>query len=153
MDLEGLTRFIVTAKRATYVGGGTRAAPSRSGAHDLTYEDGAWAYRDSYFGGTDFVGQEVVWLDGEPVWAMNYYGYILRPDLIDAARAGATIKEALSGMYAEGRFLGGFSWTGPHGVYVGGSEGDAAHFRGREHINVDGVETYALDYFGGLIKP
>ena len=33
--------------------------------------------------------------------------------LIDAARAGATIKAALSAMYQEGRFLGGFDWAGP----------------------------------------
>jgi hypothetical protein len=45
----------------------------------------------------------------------NYYGYILRPDMIDAARAGATIKAALSAMYQEGRFLGEFEWAGPHG--------------------------------------
>ena len=153
MDLDALNRFIVAAKRATYVGDGTRAAPSRPGAHDLTYEDGNWSYRDSYFGGTDFIGQEVVWLDGEPVWAMSYYGYVLRPELIDATRAGATIKAALSEMYAEGRFLGGFSWTGEHGTYVDSSEGEAAHFRGREYIEVGGAEAYALDYFGGLIKP
>lgn len=27
---------------------------------------------------------------------MNYYGYITRPDLIDASRAGDTIKAALT---------------------------------------------------------
>jgi hypothetical protein len=37
----------------------------------------------------------------EPIWAENYYGYILRPDLIDAARAGATITAALSAMCQE----------------------------------------------------
>lgn len=82
----------------------------------------------------------------------DYYGYVLRPDLIDAGRAGATIKGALSAMYADGRFLGGFDWQGPHGRYVDCSEGDAAHFRGREHI-LQGVEAYALDYHGGLVRP
>jgi hypothetical protein len=151
VTLEALTAFIVEAKRATYVGSGERAAPSRPGAHDLTYGAGLYAYRDSYFGGTDFVGQEVVWHDGEPVWAMNYYGYTTRPDLIDAQRAGATIKAALGAMYSEGRFLGGFEWRGPHGRYVDHSEGDTAHFHGREHIAVDGIEAYALHYTGGLI--
>jgi hypothetical protein len=153
LDIAGLDRFIVQAKRQTYVGGGVRAEPSRTGAHDLTFADGDWSYRDSYFGGTDFIGQESVWLRGEPVWAMNYYGYILHPDLIDAHRAGDTIKAALSAMYAEGRFLGGFEWRGAHGFYRDSSTGDAAHFHGREVIEVDGVEAYALDYFGGLIKP
>lgn len=110
MDLVALDRFIVLAKRQTYVGDGVKAAPSRTGSHDLSFADGDWSYRDSYFGGTDFLGQETVWLRDKPVWAMNYYGYVLRPELIDASRAGATIKAALSAVYAEGRFLGGFEW-------------------------------------------
>ena len=153
MDLAALNRFIVAAKRATYVGNGEQAAPSRPRSRDLVFSDGSWSYRDSYFGGTDFLGQETVWRDGEPVWAMNYYGYITRPDLIDGQRAGATIKGALSAMYEEGRFLGGWEWTGPQGTYRDGSTGDVAHFHGREAITVGGVEAYALDYFGGLVKP
>ena len=115
MSLSELERFIVEAKRATYVGGGLADTPSRTGAHDLVFRQGDWLYRDSYFGGSDFLGQEVVWFRQQPLWAMNYYGYILRADLIDAARAGSTIKAALSAMYAEGRFLGAFEWSGPHG--------------------------------------
>jgi hypothetical protein len=152
MKIDDLNAFIVKAKRATYVGSGERAEPSRLGSHDLTFQDGGWSYRDSYLGDTDFLGQEAVWLKGEPVWAMSYYGYILRPDLFDGERAGQTIKAALTAMYTEGRFLGGFEWEGPHGRYVDRSEGDVAHFRGREVILVQGVEAYALDYFGGLVR-
>lgn len=152
MNLPALTRFIVAAKRATYVGDGRRAEASRQGSHDLTFASGDYAYRDSYFGGTDFLGQETVWHRGEPVWAMNYYGYILEPALIDAGRAGTTIKAALSAMYAEGRFLGGFRWSGPHGLYEDASDGDTAHFHGHEHILVAGKVAYALDYFGGVIR-
>lgn len=153
MDLDALSRFIVMAKRATYVGSGDGTPPSRTGSHDLVFSHGDWSYRDSYFGSTDFLGQEAVWLGDEPVWAMNYYGYIARPDLIDAMRAGATIKAALTAMYAENRFLGGFEWRGLHGTYRDTSSGDVAHFHGRESITVSGVEAYALDYFGGLVKP
>jgi hypothetical protein len=109
--LAGLEAFVVRAKSATYVGSGARAESSRLGSHDLTFESDDWLYRDSYFGGTDFLGQETVWFGKEPVWAENYYGYILRPDLIDANQAGATIKAALSAMYQEGRFWAGS--TGP----------------------------------------
>ncbi len=152
MDEADLERFIIAAKAATYVGDGQKMAPSRAGSHDLEYVEGDWRYLDSYFGGTDFLGQEVVWHAGEPVWAMNYYGYNIRPDLIDAERAGATIKAALSAMYGEGRFLGGFEWAGEHGRYVDVSRGTVARFHGREAILVDGAEAYALDYFGGLIR-
>ena len=153
MNAHDLEAFIVAAKRATYVGSGEPAEASRIGSHDLTFAQGPLHYRDSYFGGTDFLGQEVVWRENEPVWAMSYYGYITRPDLIDSRKAGATIRAALSALYQQGRFLGGFEWIGPHGVYRDSSSGDAAHFHGREAIRVGGVEAYALDYFGGLVKP
>jgi len=153
IDLNQLNRFVVRAKRTTYVGDGARAEPSRPGAHDLAFSEGDWSYRDSYFGGTDFLGQETVWFKSEPVWAMNYYGHVGRPDLIDASRAGATIKGALSAMYETGRFLGGFEWSGPHGDYRDASTGDVSQFHGREAISVGGIEAYALEYHGGLIKP
>ena len=153
MDSSALNRFIVEAKRGCYVGGGERAEPSRTGSNDLVWSDGDWRYRDSYFGGTDFIGQETVWRGGMPVWAMNYYGFIIRPDLIDGMRAGETIKAALSAMYGEGRFLGGLSWLGAHGRYVDTSEGDVEQFFGREAILCDGIEAYALHYHGGLIRP
>lgn len=152
MDSFELNRIVVRAKAVCYVGGGERSPASRLGSHDLTWSEGRWSYRDSYFGGADFLGQETLWFEDEPVWAMNYYGYILRPDLIDAARAGSTIKAALSAMYREGRFLGGFGWTGEFGKYLDRSEGNVMHFHGREVIVVDSQEAYALDYFGGLIK-
>ena len=152
MDLVELERFIVAAKRQTYVGGGTPAPSSRTGSHDLGWQDGVWRYLDSYFGGSDFLGQEVVWNGNKPVWAMNYYGCILKPELIDAQRAGATIKAALSAMYAEGRFLGGWSFDGPHGLYEDFSEGDVSHFSGHETIRCAGEVAYRLDYHGGLIK-
>jgi hypothetical protein len=153
MGPDILNAFIVAAKRATYVGNGRHAEPSRLGSHDLVFSDGDLTYRDSYFGGTDFLGQEVVWNEKTPVWATSYYGYILRPDLIDAMRAGATIRAALQAMYDEGRFLGGFEWSGPNGIYRDSSSGDVTHFRGRECIIVSGCEAYALEYFGGLVKP
>lgn len=152
MNLKELTDIIVAAKAATYVGGGNTVSASRPGAHELSWERGQWLYLDSYFGGSDFLGQEVLWYRGEPVWAMNYYGYIKRLDLIDGKRAGATIKAALSQMYREERFLGGFDWMGPYGQYRDRSEGGTGQFRGREAILVEGVEAYALDYFGGLVK-
>ena len=153
MDLDELNRVVVAAKQATYVGGGVKAASSRPGSHDLVWAEGDWRYRDSYFGGTNFIGQETVWHGAEPVWAMNYYGFIIRPDLIVGQRAGETIKGALSAMYAQGRFLGGFSWSGPHGDYVDQSSGEVGHFFGREVILVDTVEAYELHYCGGLIVP
>jgi hypothetical protein len=146
-----LTDFIVRAKAATYVGAGRGLPATRPGSHDLSYEEPGWRYADSYFGGTDFAGQEVVWQDGVAVWAMNYRGRVLDASAIDGARAAEVIRAALPLMYAEGRFLGGFRHD--HGPYryddrsTGGTEG----FRGVEAIRRGGPVVYRLDYHGGRI--
>ena len=151
-SLDQLHAFIVRAKAATYVGGGMKSLPHRPGSHDLEFHEGAFAYLDSYFGGSDFLGEEVVYYEGEPVWAMNYYGRILEPARITAAEAGQIIMASLSKMYREGRFLGGFKHATPTGTYVDTSDGDLAAFTGREWIERDRVRVYELVYHGGLIK-
>jgi Domain of unknown function (DUF5680) len=152
MQLNFLHPFLIRAKKATYVAGAAKDQPSRPGSHDLSFREGDWIYRDSYFGGTDFIGQEVVWLKDEPVWSMIYYGYILRGDLITPQQAATTLRAALSIELSQGRLLDNFEWRGPHGQFSISSEGAVEHFKGRETISVDGAVAYALDYMGGLIK-
>jgi hypothetical protein len=150
--LEELRSFIVRAKAATYVGDGATGAAHRQGSHDLEFRDGTFTYVDSYFGGADFIGQEVVYRDEEPVWAMNYYGRILEPGMITAAEAGQVIKASLSALYAESRFLGGFEHALGDATYTDTNEGDVASFTGREWISRAGRRIYVLDYHGGLIR-
>jgi hypothetical protein len=152
MITAALHPFLIRAKKATYVAGGAKDPSSRPGSHDLSFRDSDWTYRDSYFGATDFLGQETVWLKDEPVWSMIYCGTILRPDLIDGNRAAQTLRAALSTETSEGRLLDNFEWSGPHGHFSISSEGTIEHFKGRETITVDGTLAYALDYMGGLIK-
>lgn len=144
--------FIVTAKSATYVGGGAPVESCRSQSHDLAFEQGDFRYLDSYFGASDFIGEEVVYQNGEPVWAMNYYGYILVPAKFTAAEAGGMIKESLSRLYAEGRFLGGWEHQQEDLIYHDTSEGTLTHFTGREWIEKEGEKVYELVYHGGLIR-
>ncbi|HVN14618.1 MAG TPA: DUF5680 domain-containing protein [Anaerolineales bacterium] len=152
MDLTGLNAFIVRAKAATYVGSGEHVSPCRLGSHDLRFIDDQWAYHDSYFGGSDFIGEEVVYFADQPIWAMNYYGRILRDDLINAEQAGHMIKASLSRMYKEGRFLDGFEYSEGDFTYVDSSEGNANNFHGREFIRRGDEVAYELVYHGGLIK-
>jgi hypothetical protein len=152
LSLEQLNAFIVRAKAATYIGGGPPSLSHRPGSHDLEFHEGAFAYLDSYFGGTDFIGQEVVYFEEKPVWAMNYYGRILEPSLITAAEAGQILQTSLPEMYRQGRFLGGFEHTSDQGTYVDTSEGDVTFFTGKEWIVRQGVKVYELVYYGGLVK-
>jgi hypothetical protein len=148
---ENLNRFIVRAKSVSYVGDGQPVPSCRIESHDLKFVDGDWEYLDSYFGGRDFIGEEVVYFKGKPVWAMNYYGRILRPDLITPAQTGQVIKASLSKMYLEGRFLGGFEDQNEGFTYVDSNEGQETSFRGRESISRHNEIAYELFYHGGLI--
>lgn len=151
-SLEQLNAFIVQAKAASYVGGGAKSLAYRPGSHDLQFHQGAFSYLDSYFGGTDFLGQEVVYFEGRPVWVMNYYGRVLEPELIRAAETGQIIQESLSKMYREGRFLGGFQHSALDSTYTDTNEGDVSSFRGHEWIVRESVKVYELFYHGGLVK-
>ncbi len=151
MNLDLLSRFIVKAKAATYVGSGERSPSCRPGSHDLKFSEGAWSYLDSYFGGRDFIGEEVVYFEVKPAWAMNYYGRILQPELITPAQAGEVIKASLSELYQKDRFLGGWEYTHGPFTYVDKNEGDVSSFRGREYITFNGETTYELFYHGGMI--
>ncbi|MGC9399959.1 MAG: DUF5680 domain-containing protein [Anaerolineae bacterium] len=134
--------------------GDGEAAPScRPGSHDLRFQEGDFAYLDSYFGGSDFLGQEVVYHQDVPVWAMNYYGRILEPERITATEAGQIIKESLSLLYREGRFLGGFQHRTRESTYSDTNQGEVTCFTGEEWITRNGVRVYELHYHGGLIKP
>jgi hypothetical protein len=151
MDNQSLHDFIIRAKAASYVGDGQPSPSCRPGSHDLKFNDGNWTYLDSYFGGRDFIGEELVWYQGQPIWAMNYYGHILRADLLTPAQAGQVIKAGLSKMYSEGRFLGGYEYHYGGFIYSDASEGSVTHFRGREVISLRSETAYELFYHGGLI--
>jgi hypothetical protein len=151
MDNQSLHDFIIRAKAATYVESGQPAPACRPNSHDLKFADGDWSYLDSYFGGRDFIGEEVVYLNGKPIWGMNYYGHILSSDLITPSQAGQVIQASLSKMYSEGRFLGGFEYRHEGFTYIDTSEGSVTSFRGREFISRRGETAYELFYHGGLI--
>jgi hypothetical protein len=152
LSLTELYSFIVRAKAATYVGGGTTIPSCRTASHDLKFADADWSYLDSYFGGTDFIGEETVWHAKDPVWVMNYHGYIIKPELITPAQAGGMIKASLSRMYTENRFLGGFQHSEGDLTYFDTSEGEFVRFTGREWIERNGIKAYELVYHGGLVK-
>jgi hypothetical protein len=152
LSLEQLEAFIVKAKAATYAGSGAPSESSRPGSIDLCFEEGDFSYRDSYLGGADFIGEEAVWFRGEPVWAMNYYGYILEPGRLSAEESGKVLKESLTALYREGRFLGGYRQQMALGLYVDTNEGDLTRFHGLEWTERGGERLYELRYHGGLIR-
>jgi hypothetical protein len=150
--LSQLNHFIVAAKIHSYVGSGNESSSSRLQSHGIEYIENDFHYLDSYFGGQSFIGEEIVYHKGSPIWGMNYYGVDLRPDLISASDIGTMIKQSLKEMYKEGRFLGGFEHFDHHLRYLDKSDGPMTNFKGMEEIYQNDILVYRLTYHGGLIE-
>jgi len=152
MDLE---RFIVQAKSNGWVGAlksGKKVAASRKGSFDITYDDGDFHYHDSFVGFSDFCGQEHVTHKNEPAWSMVYYGYLLQPNKFTGNEAVVVLKNALSKMYSENRFLGGFYYSEGSYEYRDINFGDYKRFSGIEKIFKDKELVYELIYCGGTVR-
>lgn len=147
-----LTAFIVRAKAATWLAGAPPRLAAQPGARELEFQDADWAYLDRYFGSEDFIGQEVVYAHGRPMWVMNYAGRILPGAAYDGARAARVAQPARAGLYGQGRFLGAHTLATPDGIYFNVSQGDLDHFTGRESIELEGAAVYEMLYHGGLVR-
>jgi Domain of unknown function (DUF5680) len=151
MTLE-LIEFIVRAKANTWNKSGQASLSYRPGSRDLQYHEANLSYLDSYFGNTNFLGQEVVWQDGPPIWAMNYHGQILQPDLYDGARAGATSQVGRGRVYTLNTFLGDYEFALEHSVFRMTTTGESSSFSGKEWHEINGIVVYTFDFHGGAIQ-
>ncbi len=145
---QGFSEFLIRAKRAAYAGGGPQCPPSRPASHDLSYEeDDGWLYIDSYLGGNRFTGEEAVWKDGAPVWAMNYSGRVLTDGF-----SGDFLKEALLRVPADAPYRGPIEYQDGRLLYCNAYAGGPDWFFGREEIFSGGVSAYECVYHGGRVE-
>lgn len=144
---QGINGFLTRAKRATYAAGGAEQPSSRPESHDLRYEEDGWVYIDSYVGGEAFAGEEVVWKDGAPVWAMNYCGRVLGEGF-----DGDFLKQALLRVPENAPFRGPIEYQQGAYLYCNAASGDNRWFFGREEIFRSGVSIYECIYHGGMIR-
>ena len=145
--------FLLKAKRQTYATQGDEATvmPFLPGSRQLEYREGALLYRDIYFGGAFFVGQETVYEASAPVWAMCYAGGVITADASPSA-VYAFLRAALRQVTAERPYRGPSQWREGALVYTDDSQGDLAWFWGIETITHRGQSVYQLRYSGGLLQ-
>ena len=139
--------FLIKAKKATYAGKGGEVVPSRPNSHDLKYIDGSLKYIDTYLGGIKFAGEEALWKDDVPFWAMNYIGRVIGDGF-----SGDFLKEALLHVPAEYPFRGPTHYENGGYVYDCKIKGDFHWFKGYEEISLDGIKIYECIFHGGDIK-
>ena len=144
------TRFLIKAKQETYAGDGHLTTPSRTSSKDLSYKEGEFVYLDSYLGDIDFIGEEAVWYQDEPVWGMNYFGRMLTEDI--PAGFSKALKGALLQVPEEMPYRGPEEFVDGNFRYTCSVEGELDWFRGKEYIFYKGERIYQLYFHGGAIK-
>lgn len=139
--------FLIRAKQATYAGNGMRGVPCRPNSQDLSYQEGNLYYYDTYLGGNHFIGEEAVWIDDIPYWAMNYSGRLL-----DAAFSFDFLKEALLHVPPEKPFRGPERYQSGVFTYKCTTHGDFEWFEGYEEIFYLDRKIYECYFHGGIVK-
>jgi hypothetical protein len=155
MNERDLLSFLIEAKLHTYAAQGDEAsvAPVLNGSKQLEFRSGDFLYRDIYFGFRYFVGQEVVEVQGRPVWSMAYAGGMTRPvETVSAGEVYAFLRQALrlvspSCPYRGPTFMQVDAFT-YRNTWTGSMEG----FTGSEEISYNDDIVYTLTYTGGLIR-
>ena len=147
MELDAaFISFLLRAKRNTYAAKGTAAAPSRPLSHDLRFEEGELLYIDTYLGGEHFAGEEGVWHNGNPVWAMNYSGRVLADGF-----SGDFLKAALLRGTTECPYRGPSIFSEDAFLYHSRFEGSISWFQGREEIYRSETLVYECLIHGGKV--
>lgn len=138
---EKLLGFLHRARRERWAGG-------LPGAGEFTFAEGKYAYRDLPLGEGPFAGQEVLWEDGRPVWAMNYLCRSAGPDL-PAAFLGEALLAAPAGL----------PWPGPaeyarEGLtYRCAVNGTPDWFYGYAEVLQEGERLCEYAFHGGALRP
>lgn len=147
--------FLIEAKKSTYANGtAEKIESSRLGSKDYEYKKDNMLYHDTYFGGTNFIGEEVVYIDNKIYWAMNYYGVTLDENLgeeaIDNALRPALMQVGVSENIIPVR--GPREYKTGDFKYTFEVSGDLTNFSGIETIYKNDKKIYELKCNGGLIK-
>lgn len=146
-DVNELADFLVIAKQNTYAGKGFESESSRPLSHDFKYENGKYLYIDTYIGGEHFSGEEAVWFEGNPIYAMNYSGRVLKETF-----NGDFLKAALKNVPKEKPFRGPEFFQDGNSIFKCSVKGDIDWYQGYESIEVDNELVYECFFHGGKVN-
>lgn len=153
--MNKIENFLIEAKKQTYANELIEKVKStRQNSKDYEYKKENMIYHDTYFGGTNFIGEEVIYIDNEVYWAMNYYGVTLDESLGEEAMDNA-LRPALMNVGKDKKVLpvrGPKEFINGEYKYTFDNTGNINYFSGIERIYKNDKLIYELKCNGGLIK-
>ena len=120
------------------------------GGHIINHTDGEWHFCDYFYGGHPYSGQEMVYKNGKPVWAMQYRGWV-HDTQITPSNMYSFLKKALLQAPKEHPYRGPAEYTQNTLTYRNVWDGNMENFNGVELILDGGQEVYKGLYFGGMV--
>ena len=152
--MKALEQFLIEAKKQTYANENIeKVNSSRLNSKDYEYKKDNMVYHDTYFGGTNFIGEEVVYIDNKIYWGMNYYGVTLDSNLgeeaMDKALRPALMKVGMDNIIP---VRGPKEFCNGEYKYIFNVDGDLSYFNGTETIYKNNQKIYELKCSGGFIK-
>ncbi|RJQ29603.1 hypothetical protein C4565_01740 [Candidatus Parcubacteria bacterium] len=157
MDQDELIDFIIYAKKRGYanISEATEVIKyEKSGAIKIIIRRGDWEYTDKYVGSKSFIGHEVVYYKGKPVWSMSYHGRVQTDDETTKQHLTAFLKNALAQVDKDSIFRGPRIYMESDFTYINTFHGSLEFFSGEEMISQKpntGL-LYELRYNGGSIR-
>ncbi|MCK9368553.1 DUF5680 domain-containing protein [Candidatus Dojkabacteria bacterium] len=151
MDLQKLKEFIFKASKATYASGSENIKIIESDkSTTLKYSEGEYSYHDNYFGGEPYGGREVVFINGNPVFMMTYYGKVVE-SITDLKTTYGFLQESLRQNTIESPLRGPKEYIKGDMKYTFELKGDIKEFIGFEKIFLNNEEIYTATFTGGLV--
>jgi hypothetical protein len=148
-----LANFLHEANKNTYANkDAPKVAASRWKSEDYRFEKGELIYHDTYFGGRDFIGEEIVYKNQKPVWGANYFGFIL-DDNVGEKDVYDFLRQALMQDYDDViPIRGPKNFSAEDKEYRFTADGDLTNFSGKEEIYFGGKVIYRCFVHGGFIR-
>lgn len=145
MELED---FLVMAKKSTSGSEETEPVQLDDGSKEYRFEAEDYVFRDRFFGGNPFIGQEVVYWKGDPIWSMNYYGKVTSrtPDEVYKF-----LTKVLAAVEKKKPYRGPERFSEGLMEYRFMSRGNVNSFWGEEETVQNGIKVQWLRFHGGEI--
>jgi hypothetical protein len=152
MDKLILADFLVTARMNCYaIIDDISKITLPDGGTELIYNEGELLYRDRYYGGEPFIGEEVVMYKGNVIWGMNLRGKVIKLEVIPTGEIYSFVREALRAMQPENPYRGPSHFQSHDLQYSSKSTGTIENFHGVEEIIYKGEIIYEGFYHGGSV--
>lgn len=153
IDTNELAEFLNEANKNTYANrDAPKVEPSRLKSEDYHFEKGNLTYHDTYFGGRDFIGEEIVYKNETLVWGVNYFGFVLA-DEVSEKDVYDFLRQALMQDYDDViPVRGPKNFSADNKEYRFSTEGDLTNFSGKEEISFGGKVVYRCFVHGGFIR-